>query len=74
MKITGIATDLTLDLTKTEGFNFVAPVIKNDGKYYIQRFDGEDFNYLLEMVVSYADDDEDIEEIINNYLKMTQKN
>lgn len=73
MKITGIATDLTLDLTKTEGFNFVAPVIKNDGKYYIQRFDGEDFNYLLEMVVSYADDDEDIEEIINNYLKMTQK-
>lgn len=73
MKITGIATDLTLDLTKTEGFNFVAPVIENDGKYYIQRFDGEDFNYLLEMVVSYADDDEDIEEIINNYLKMTKK-
>lgn len=73
MKIAGIATDLTLDPFKKHGFNFVAPVIEEDDKLYIQRHKDETFYTLTDMIVEYADDDEDINDIINNFLEMSGK-
>lgn len=73
MKVAGIATDLTLNPLKRQGFNFVAPVFESDGKYFIQRHYDETFYALTDMINDYAEDEEDFDDIIAHFLDMTGK-
>lgn len=49
MKVAGIAEDLTLDMFKKHGYNFVAPVMERNGKYYIQSHKDEGIYKIIEM-------------------------
>lgn len=49
MKIAGIAEDLTFDMFKKGGYNFVAPVFEYNGKFYIMTHKSKDIYELIEM-------------------------
>ena len=49
MKVAGIAKDLTFDLSKKDGYNFVAPVFEDNGKCYIMTHKSKDIYELIEM-------------------------
>ena len=49
MKIVGIATDFTFDMFKQGGYNFIAPVLEEDGRYFLQTHKSKEIYELIEM-------------------------
>lgn len=49
MKVAGIARDLTFDPFKQGGYNFIGPVLEDDGKYFTLNHRAEEINKLIEM-------------------------
>ena len=49
MKVAGIAQDLTFDVLKQGGYNFIGPVLEDDGNYYVLFHKAEEINALIEM-------------------------
>lgn len=70
MELAGIARDLTFDMFKKDGYNYVAPVFMRNGKYYIQAHKDESIYSLIDMVENINESERD--EWLKSYLKLQE--
>ncbi len=67
MKIAGVAKDLALILDKPKGYNFVTPVIEDEGKFYIQRHQNEIIYNIVDIFMN-MDDENEMQEWLDAFL------
>ncbi len=71
MQVAGIARDLTFDIFKKDGYNFIAPVLESEGKYFIQSHKDESIYELIDMVRNISSSAR--LEWLNGYLELQEK-